>query len=159
MRVRHKEIDMSKTFTVAGVSTPRGQMAVQYRFANGTAAARTKVLVKNGDSAITLFDLPEPMTKEQATVFVNNALGTSYADRAPVTKAQAKAQATAKIVPGKREVKRQEKVEAASKAKDEAKAIAKRVAEAQKSVTRTEIDADIDESDIPEFIKRDFRKS
>lgn len=146
---------MSKTFTVAGVSAPRGQMAVQWRFANGAAAARTKVLVKNGDSAIALYDLPNPMTKDAAIDYVTaNFLGKTPA--APAVKAEAKAAVKA---PGVRAEKRQAKAEAASKAKDEAKEIAKRVEAAQKSVTRNEIDADIDESDIPEFIKRDFRRA
>lgn len=145
---------MSKTFNVAGVSAPRGQTAIQWRFANGTATARTKVLVKNGDSAIALYDLPTPMTKDAAIDYVTvNFLGKTP-PAAPV-----KAEAKAVKAPGVRAEKRQAKVEAASKAKDDAKEIAKRVAEAQKSVTRTEIDADIDENDIPEFIRRDFRRA
>ena len=58
------ESSMSKTFTVAGVSTLEG--VVKFRVANGTAAARAKVLERSGHTNIKLEDLKKPMTKEAA---------------------------------------------------------------------------------------------
>lgn len=59
---------MSKTFLVAGTSVVKGKIVA--RFANGTAKAREKVLVKNTDTDIKLFDLPKSLTKEDAIVFL-----------------------------------------------------------------------------------------
>ncbi len=55
---------MSKTFDVAGVSTKNS--VVKFRVANGKPEARAKVLEKDGHTAIVLFQLPKPMTKEDA---------------------------------------------------------------------------------------------
>jgi len=55
---------MSKTFTVAGVSTLEG--VVKFRVANGTPVARAKVLERSGHTDIDLFALSKPMTKEEA---------------------------------------------------------------------------------------------
>lgn len=62
------EFLMNKMFTVAGVSSFNG--IVKYRFAN--SLKRESVLQKGGHTEIKLFELPEPMTKEQAVAFVNN---------------------------------------------------------------------------------------
>lgn len=50
-----------KTFAVAGVSTFRD--GTKIRFAND--AARVKILIKNGHTAIELIDLPREMTKAE----------------------------------------------------------------------------------------------
>lgn len=55
---------MDKKFLVAGTSTLKGNVVT--RFANGTAKARTKVLVKNGDTDIVLVDLSKSLTKVEA---------------------------------------------------------------------------------------------
>jgi hypothetical protein len=55
-----------KTFTVAGTSKKDGKLA--YRFANGTAAARARVLSDHED--LKLFDLPRAMTKEAAIAWL-----------------------------------------------------------------------------------------
>ena len=59
---------MSKLFTVAGTSNLEG--VVKFRVANGTAKARTAVLVRSGHTDIQLQDLPKPMTKEDAIAFI-----------------------------------------------------------------------------------------
>lgn len=56
----------SKTFKVIGVSTLKGKTKV--RFANDLAT-RIKNLVKNGHTAVELFELPEPMTKEAGIAY------------------------------------------------------------------------------------------
>jgi len=53
------------TFTVAGTSVKKGEKKL--RFANGTATARETVLLKDNHTEVRLFDLPKPMTKEEAT--------------------------------------------------------------------------------------------
>lgn len=57
---------MSKTFTVAGVSTLKG--AVKVRFANDMT--RVKVLAKNGHKDIDLIELKNPMTKEDIVKYL-----------------------------------------------------------------------------------------
>lgn len=59
---------MDKLFAVAGTSKLDG--TVKFRVANGTAAARTKVLANNGHSEINLQDLPKSMTKEDALIWI-----------------------------------------------------------------------------------------
>jgi hypothetical protein len=54
---------MEKLFTVAGTSNLNG--AVKFRFANDFKG-RVKVLERNGHTDIMLFELPRPMTKEEA---------------------------------------------------------------------------------------------
>ena len=56
---------MAKQFTVVGVSTLNGK--TKLRFANGLAL-RTKVLERNGHSAIRLIELSEPVSKYSAAV-------------------------------------------------------------------------------------------
>lgn len=56
----------SKTFKVIGVSTLNGKTKV--RFANDLAT-RIKNLVKNGHTAVELFELPEPMTKDAGIAY------------------------------------------------------------------------------------------
>lgn len=55
---------MTKTFSVAGVSTLDGVR--KFRVANGTPVARAKVLERGGHTEINLFALEKPLTKEQA---------------------------------------------------------------------------------------------
>jgi hypothetical protein len=52
------------TYTIAGYSTKNGQR--KFRVANGSAAARAAVLRRDGHTEITLVDLPNAMTREQA---------------------------------------------------------------------------------------------
>lgn len=59
---------MSKTFDVAGTSTKNS--VVKFRVANGKPEARAKILEKDGHTAIVLFQLPKPMTKEEAFAFL-----------------------------------------------------------------------------------------
>lgn len=59
---------MDKTFTVAGTSIKKGEMTL--RFANGTAEARAKVLLKDNHTEIMLFNLPNPMTKADAIAWL-----------------------------------------------------------------------------------------
>lgn len=53
---------MEKTFTVAGTSDLNG--VIKFRFAN--SMSRTKVLARTGHTNISLMELPNPMTKEEA---------------------------------------------------------------------------------------------
>ena len=69
----NKEHTMSKLFTVAGTSVLEG--TIKFRVANGTAAARTKVLEKNGHTEIFLQDLPTAMSKEDAMAFFSYTEG------------------------------------------------------------------------------------
>lgn len=57
-------------FTVTGVSTHRGQTKV--RFANDMVS-RVKMLVKAGHTDIDLYELPEPMTKAEATDYLRHS--------------------------------------------------------------------------------------
>jgi len=68
---------MEKKFTYAGISSLNGVVA--YRFAND--AGRVKVLAKNGHEAIDLRSLPEAMTKEAATLWLNQQGITASATR------------------------------------------------------------------------------
>jgi len=61
---------MTKLFTVAGTSNLEG--LVKFRVANGSAAARTKVLERSGHTEIKLVDLAKPMSKEDAIAFVQS---------------------------------------------------------------------------------------
>lgn len=56
------------TFTVAGTSVKNG--VKKLRFANGKAEARETVLLKDNHSDVRLFDLPKPMSKEDATAWL-----------------------------------------------------------------------------------------
>ena len=86
---------MSKLFTVAGTSSLEG--VVKFRVANGSADARTKVLVRSGHTDIKLFDLATPMTKEDAFAFVQ-ANGATLTVKAPAEKvAKAPKQKTVKL--------------------------------------------------------------
>jgi hypothetical protein len=64
---------MSNTYNVAGFSTKNGKVSA--RVANGTAAARAKVLERDGHTSIDLIDLPSPMSKEDAIAFASKAIG------------------------------------------------------------------------------------
>ena len=79
---------MTKLFTVAGTSTKAG--VSKFRVANGTAAQRTKLLIKDGQTDIQLFDLPKPMSKEDASAFVKSK-GFNFELAAPAAPKVAKA--------------------------------------------------------------------
>jgi hypothetical protein len=57
-----------KTWTVVGTSVQNGKKTL--RLANGTAAAREKILVKAGCTDVRLFDLPEQMTAAAAEAWL-----------------------------------------------------------------------------------------
>ena len=57
---------MDKLFSVAGVSTLNG--VVKYRVAN--SLKRDAILRKSGHTDIKLIELPNPMTKEDAFMFI-----------------------------------------------------------------------------------------
>ena len=79
---------MTKLFTVAGTSSKAG--VSKFRVANGTAAQRTKLLIKDGQTNIQLFDLPKPMSKEDASAFVKSK-GFNFELAAPAAPKVAKA--------------------------------------------------------------------
>ena len=85
---------MTKLFTVAGTSTKAG--VSKFRVANGTAAQRTKLLIKDGQTDIQLFDLPKPMSKEDASAFVKSK-GFNFELAAPAAPAKAPKQKTVKL--------------------------------------------------------------
>jgi hypothetical protein len=74
---------MSKLFTVAGTSNLEG--VVKFRVANGSAAARTKVLERSGHTEIQLQDLPNAMSKEDAIAFIGgkNVVGKLTISKGP----------------------------------------------------------------------------
>lgn len=69
-----------KTWTVVGTSIKRGELRL--RLANGSAAAREKVLLKDGHTEVRLFDLPKPMTEMDARAWLE-AQGDAVPMRAP----------------------------------------------------------------------------
>ena len=75
-----------KTFTIAGVSTQFGK--TKQRFANGTVANRAKILERAGCTDIKLYDLPHPMTKDAARIWLEEKFGATVA---PVAEAEAQA--------------------------------------------------------------------
>lgn len=86
---------MEKLFTVAGTSSLEG--VVKFRVANGSAAARTKVLERSGHTEIKLVDLATPMSKEDAIAFVqSNGFVASVAEK-PTKVAKASKQKTVKM--------------------------------------------------------------
>jgi hypothetical protein len=86
---------MEKLFTVAGTSSLEG--VVKFRVANGSAAARTKVLERSGHVEIKLVDLATPMSKEDAIAFVqSNGFVASVAEK-PAKVAKAPKQKTVKM--------------------------------------------------------------
>lgn len=58
----------AKTWTVAGSSVQRGERTL--RFANGRAEDRQRILEKCGCTEVRLWDLPHPMTREEATAWL-----------------------------------------------------------------------------------------
>ena len=58
----------TKLFTIAGYSNLNGR--VKLRVATGTVARRTAVLKSSGHKDINLVELPQPMTRADATAFV-----------------------------------------------------------------------------------------
>ena len=86
---------MEKLFTVAGTSSLEG--VVKFRVANGSAAARTKVLERSGHIEIKLVDLAKPMSKEAAIAFVqSNGFVASVAEK-PAKVAKAKVAKSTKV--------------------------------------------------------------
>jgi hypothetical protein len=82
-------VKMEKLFSVAGTSALEG--VVKFRVANGSATARTKVLVRSGHTDIKLVDLAKPMSKTDAIAFVKSqgfiaAVETPTATKAPKQK-------------------------------------------------------------------------
>ena len=77
-------VKMEKLFSVAGTSALEG--VVKFRVANGSAAARTKVLVRSGHTDIKLVDLAKPMSKEDAIAFVKSQGSAFSAETATATK-------------------------------------------------------------------------
>jgi hypothetical protein len=69
---------MTKTFTRAGVSTNNGKTA--FRFTN--SATRENMLAANGHTAIKFIELERPMTKEEATEFLETNGVTQAAPKA-----------------------------------------------------------------------------
>lgn len=57
-----------KTFTIAGYSSLNGR--VKLRVATGSMARRLAVLKSAGHTDITLVELPEPMTRAVAAVYI-----------------------------------------------------------------------------------------
>jgi hypothetical protein len=99
---------MSNTYNVAGFSSKNGKVSV--RVANGSAAARTKVLERDGHTEVDLIDLPSAMSKEDAIAFVSKAMNRAVEAKAPkatATKAPAapKAPKTVKVTKTVAEVK------------------------------------------------------
>jgi hypothetical protein len=92
-------VKMEKLFSVAGTSALEG--VVKFRVANGSAAARTKVLVRSGHTDIKLVDLAKPMSKEDAIAFVKSQGSAFSAETATATKpakvAKAPKQKTVKL--------------------------------------------------------------
>ncbi len=60
----------TKLFTIAGYSNLNGR--VKLRVATGTVARRTAVLKSAGHTDINLVELPQPMTRADATAFVES---------------------------------------------------------------------------------------
>jgi hypothetical protein len=60
----------TKLFTIAGYSNLNGR--VKLRVATGTVARRTAVLKSSGHTDINLVELPTPMTRQDATAFVES---------------------------------------------------------------------------------------
>ena len=57
-----------KKFTIAGTSIHNGELT--YRFASGLPSVRIKTLERTGHTGINLRELPKPMTKEEAVLFL-----------------------------------------------------------------------------------------
>ena len=57
-------MESTKLFTVVGHSTRGGKHRI--RFSAGKAESRGKVLLKTGNTGVTLYTLPEPMIKADA---------------------------------------------------------------------------------------------
>jgi hypothetical protein len=91
-----KGVKMEKLFSVAGTSNLEG--VVKFRVANGSAAARTKVLERSGHTDIKLVDLAKPMSKEDAIAFVQSkGFDATAAAPKPTKAAKAPKQKTVKM--------------------------------------------------------------
>lgn len=164
-----------KTFLVAGTTFLKGKTVA--RFANGTAKARVKVLEKNGDVDIKLFDLPKSMTKAAAVTFLREkhadafvdadwvALDFAVAGNAPAKTVKTKAAKPAKTVKKTKTVKAARPVAAEKSPEDKAaikasnlekiKAAAKamkkrtqRFLETEENVQEYQVEADADLVDL-----------
>jgi hypothetical protein len=147
---------MSKTFTHAGVSRLDGEMKV--RFANDQM--RVKVLAKNGHTDIDIIELKHAMTKEDAVAFL---ISIDFATRDGVTNQEVKTAIEFEL--GKRsekpakEVKpKAEKAPKAPKTKPaptmegiKAKVAAKKPAVPKSTVTKAEVQAQLDSMEDAPF--------
>ena len=86
---------MEKLFSVAGTSALEG--VVKFRVANGSATARTKVLVRSGHTDIKLVDLAKPMSKTDAIAFVKSQGFIAAVAEKPAKVAKAPKQKTVKL--------------------------------------------------------------
>ena len=93
-----KGVKMEKLFSVAGTSNLEG--VVKFRVANGSAAARTKVLERSGHVDIKLVDLAKPMSKEDAIAFVKSQ-GSAFAAETATKPAKAPKLKVVKTKPAK----------------------------------------------------------
>jgi hypothetical protein len=130
---------MEKLFTVAGTSSLEG--VVKFRVANGSAAARTKVLVRSGHTEILLQDLPKGMTKEDAFAFVK-ANGGAVAAKAPKDKLVEAVKREGRAAPKQKTVKMATIVKKVSKKFIAAKAAAENTATAPAAPMLTAANAD-----------------
>ena len=136
---------MSKTFTHAGVSKLNGTFKV--RFANDSL--RTKVLIKSGHTDIDLIELKHAMTKEDAVAYL---LSIDFATQNGVTNDAVQSALLAEV--GKRSEKpaKAEKTAKAPKAKKstpsmdaiKAKVAAKKTAVPKSTVSKAEVQAQLD---------------
>ena len=90
-----------RTYTVVGTSFQNGRKTL--RLANGTAAAREKILVKAGCEDIRLFDLPSPMTAEQAEAWLVQQGDSVPARASKPAGGPAVSRASARPIPARRE--------------------------------------------------------
>ena len=70
-------MESTKLFTVVGHSTRGGKHRI--RVSAGKAESRGKVLLKTGNTGVTLYTLPEPMSKADAHKWLSDNLPTGIA--------------------------------------------------------------------------------
>lgn len=80
---------MADTFTLTGVATMGGK--TKQRFANGDLEKRVKALTRAGFTDIKLFELPNPMSKEEARAWLEQKFGAHNPITKPAVKTDAKA--------------------------------------------------------------------
>lgn len=139
---------MSKTFTHAGVSKLDGEFKV--RFANDSL--RTKVLIKNGHTDIDIVELREPMTKEDAVAYL---LSIDFATRDGVTNEAVHAALLAEVEK-RTDAPKAAKTPKAPKAAPsmetiKAKVAAKKAAVPKSTVTKAEVQKQLDDMEEAPF--------